>query len=152
MNISSYQSVRGLAKVCDTTHETISRIAGQLKLGTPGPHKNSPRVFRPDEGARVMEAFYDEQTGHFRNQEMLTKAEIVTQAERMSQLAGLAAGMGHPAAQELRELGEVVARIRKGTGSKPELKSVDGKARFLNSLNPHFSALVSALNNTYAKI
>ena len=150
--MQNYQSVRGLSKVCDTTPEIISRIAGQLKLGTPGPHKNSPRVFRPDEGAHVMRAFFDEQAGQFRNQEMHTKAEIVTQAERMAQLAGLAAGMGHPAAAELAELGEVVARIRKGTGSKPELKSVDGKARFLNACNPHFSELVSALKNTYAKI
>ena len=129
MNMQNYQSVRGLSKVCDTTPDTISRIAAALRVGTPGPHKNSPRVFRPDEGARVMQAFFDEQAGHFRNQAMHAKAEIVTQAERMAQLAGLAAGMGHPAAAELAELGEVVARIRKGTGSKPEHRVITPSAQ-----------------------
>ena len=149
--MQNYESARGLSKLCNATPETITRLAAELRVGTAGPHKNSPRVFRPDEGARVMEAFFNEKIGHARNETMLAKGEIVRTAENMARLASLAAGMGHPAAAELRELGAVVAKIRAGS-PKADLKSLDGRARFLNACNPYFQQLTAQLKTTIAKI
>jgi len=147
-----YESTRGLAEICSTSPATIARLAAELRVGSPGMHRNSPRAFTLAEGAKIQAAYFAEQKGAHRNAMMAADAEILKNAERMAWLAGLAKGMQHPAWQELSQLGAVVAQIRKGTGPKTDITSLDGKTRFLASLNPHRSALDAALRAVSAKL
>jgi hypothetical protein len=145
---AQYTSQRGLATICNTAPQTIARHAAALRVGTPGKYANSPRIFTEDEGARVAESVFQEQAGKLRVQIMAAKAETVRYARLMAGLSSLAEGMGHPAAAELRELGRIVAQI----DSTPDLKTTEGRARFLNSVKPHYAKLTAAMDAVQSKI
>ena len=148
----SYKTQRQIAADCKVSSELVSRIAAQLKVGISGTHPNSPKTFTPADALAVAEIIFAEKTGAARNELMVIEAKRLDQCEHMARLAGLARGMQHPAHVALAELQVVVAAIRKGVGGKTDIKSLDGKARFLNALAPHRSSLNAAMAAVSAKL
>lgn len=148
----TYKTQRQIAADCKVSSELVSRIAAQLKVGISGTHPNSPKTFTDADALAVAESILAEKTGAARNQLMSLEAQRLDQCENMARLAGLARGMQHPAHVALAELQVVVAKIRAGVGPKTDIKSLDGKARFLNALAPHRNALNVAMAAVAAKL
>lgn len=144
-NLNQYTSQRGLAQICKTSPQTIARIANELKLGTNGKYANSPKVFTPAEGQKIAIACLEERTGEARNRTLTTKANILRTAQLIGALAPLASAMQHPDAREVAAIGEIAKKVAQATDGKLDIKSHDGKARFLNAFDPHFANLTAAL-------
>jgi hypothetical protein len=149
----TYLTQRKIAADCKVCSETVSRVAAKLGLGNPGSAKNSPKTFTPEDALAVATAIFAEKEGDARNRLLTAEAELFNTACRMAQLAGLAGAMGHRATPELQDLAKVIAKIHAGFGeTRPDLKETKGKIIFLNSLNPHKSDLISALNAVSTKL
>lgn len=150
--MQNYTTQRGLAQALKTTSETIARTAALLKVGTSGAHPNSPKVFTPADALAIAKTIHADKMGVIRNEMLLTEARVLQNAEHLGRLSGLALAMGSPACAELAELNAVVGKIRKGSGPSCDLKSADGKTRFLNAINPHRANLTAALNAVAGKL
>ena len=150
--MAPYLTTKTIAADCKVDAETVTRTAARLKIGTPGPHPNSPHSFQPAEALAIAKAIFAEREGIARNRLMEAQAETLNVAERIGNLAGLATAMQHPAAREIQTLAGIVGAIRNSTGGKADLKTTGGKTKFLNSFRAHETDLFTALNAVTAKL
>ena len=141
----TYTSTRQIAKNLGAATETITALATELNLGTPGQFKNSPRTFDPLAAVTLEKAFLCRKTGELRNKVLAINAERLRNAELMGALSGLARAYDSKIGQALEAVAIAAAKVRMSGGK--DITTRDGKAKFLNAINRDGADLDAALRN-----
>lgn len=146
----AYISTRQIAKNIGAATDTVSKLAVELGLGTPGQFKNSPRTFDALAAVKLEREFFNRKTGELRNKILAIQAERLRNAELMAGLAGLAQAYEPQVGRALTAIGIAAAKVRRNAGN--DIVSRDGKTKFINSINRDGADLDAALRNLTATL
>lgn len=141
----TYTSTRQIAKNLGAATDTITALATELNLGTPGQFKNSPRTFDQLATVTLEREFLCRKLGDVRNKTLTLHAERLRNAEMLAGLAGLARAYEPKIGLALEAVGAAAAKVRMFAGK--DIVSRDGKAKFLNAVNRDGADLDAALRN-----
>ncbi len=141
----TYTSTRQIAKNLGVATDTVTALATELSLGTPGQFKNSPRTFDEIAAVTLEREFLCRKLGDLRNRTLALHAERLRNAELLAGLAGIARAYEPTVGRALEAVGTAAARVRMSGGK--DIITRDGKAKFLAAINRNGADLDAALRH-----
>jgi hypothetical protein len=121
METQTFYSCRSLAAKVNLPLSQIASVANNLGLGRPGPHPNTPRTLTGEEANKILQHICKQMREQIEDaKSRIKQADLVraaaekqandylTAIRSTARLAAFARAQGHPAAQELAHLKDVI--------------------------------------------
>jgi hypothetical protein len=162
--MATFHSLRQIAKETGLPLAEVSGLSKTMKLGEPGPFKNSPRRLSAEDCDRLLVASYKKRElqhktaeGRHRNQCFELQQKSMNEIRSMANLASFAESQAHPASRELRQLQAAINDFDKAAALGPKATLIDplniqARERFCRAHTNHYARIKAIAERVSAKI
>jgi hypothetical protein len=158
------RSLRQISKETGLPLNQVAELSKTMKLGSPGPFKNSPRRLSGDDCDRLFVAACKKRTqqhataeGRHRNLCFELEQKSLNELRAIGRLASFAESQAHPASRELRQLQAAINDLDKAAALGPKATLIDpldikARERFCRAHTDHYARIKAIAERVSAKL